>query len=234
MIEPNGQSETLIKSQPSIEARVHLWIVVIIIVIMAIDFVFVVLNAQWFSAFLIITIATLILITTVFSKQLVVQIPSEFQILALLFVFAALFLGEVRSYYEKIWWWDIALHTSSGLLLGIFGFLLVYVLNESKRILFTMRPRFVAFFAFLFAVSVGAIWEIFEFGMDSIFGTRMQKPMLNDPSGLTDTMWDLIVDTFGALTISVLGWWYMNRQQRSFIDVWIQKFIDRNPNLFHR
>jgi uncharacterized membrane protein YjdF len=95
-----------------------------------------------------------------------------------------------------------------------------------------MRPRFVALFAFLFAVAVGALWEIFEFAIDRTFGTQMQKPMLNDPSGLTDTMWDLIVDTLGALGISVFGWWYMRRGADSFIEIWIQKFIARNPDLF--
>jgi uncharacterized membrane protein YjdF len=95
-----------------------------------------------------------------------------------------------------------------------------------------MRPRFVALIAFRFADAVGALWEIFEFAIDGTFGTQMQKPMLNDPSGLTDTMWDLIVDTLGALGISVFGWWYMRRGADSFIEIWIQKFIARNPDLF--
>jgi hypothetical protein len=73
----------------------------------------------------------------------------------MIFVFASLFLGEVRSFYERIWWWDIALHTTSGLLLGILGFLLVYVLNENERVDVHMLPRFVAFFAFTFAVAWG-------------------------------------------------------------------------------
>jgi hypothetical protein len=60
----------------------------------------------------------------------------------------------------------------------------------------------------------------------------MQKPMLGDASGLTDTMWDLIVDTIGAFLISGLGWWYMKRKTHSFIEVWIRRFIERNPKLF--
>jgi hypothetical protein len=70
--------------------------------------------------------------------------------------------------------------------------------------------------------------------MDRLFGLTMQKPMLGDTSGLTDTMWDLIVDTLGALVISVLGWWYMHRGNESFIEVWIKKFIAANPRLFRR
>lgn len=208
------------------------WMVFIIVIVMVIDGVVVVSEGQWLSAVLIMAIALLILFVTVFSDRLVVQIPAEFQLLALMFVFAALFLGEVRSYYDRIWWWDIALHATSGLLMGILGFLLVYVLNASQRIAVSMTPRFVAIFAFVFAVAVGSLWEIFEFGMDSIFHTRMQKPMLGDLSGLTDTMWDMIVNAIGAAFISALGWWHMKRDRRSFIDVWIQKFIHRNPDWF--
>jgi hypothetical protein len=68
--------------------------------------------------------------------------------------------------------------------------------------------------------------------MDQTLGTQMQKPMLGDLSGLTDTMWDLIVDTLGASAIALLGWWHMADNRRSFIDHWIQKFIDQNPRLF--
>lgn len=219
-------------NKPDAATRIKRWIVLIIVALMSIDFVFVVSEARWLSAFLILAITLLILFVTVFSARLAVQIPSEFQVLALVFVFCAIFLEEVRSYYDRIWWWDIALHSSSGLLMGILGFLLVYVLNASQKIAFSMTPRFVAFFAFMFAVAVGAIWEIFEFSMDTLLNTRMQKAMFGDPSGLTDTMWDMIVNTLGAAIISVMGWWYMKRDRRSFIDDWIQKFIDRNPDWF--
>ena len=212
--------------------KIKRWIVFIIVTIMAIDLIVIVSEGLWLSGFLILTIALLILLVTVFSDRLAVQIPAEFQVLALVFVFSALFLGEVRSYYTRIWWWDIALHSTSGLLMGILGFLLVYVLNASEKIAFSMTPRFVAFFAFMFAVAVGAIWEIFEYLMDVIFGANMQKAMFNDPSGLTDTMWDMIVNAIGAAFISILGWWYLIRDRRSFIDIWIHKFIQRNPSWF--
>jgi len=71
--------------------------------------------------------------------------------------------------------------------------------------------------------------------MDSFFGMNMQKEMLGDPSGLTDTMWDLIVDTLGALLITVLGYGYVKTSRNeSFLERWIQKFIKSNPRLFNR
>ncbi len=215
-------------------ARIHRTIVIVVVTVMMIDLAFVLLENQWLSAFLIFAIMLVILAPILFRNHIAVNIPPEFQVLALLFSFAALFLGEIRSYYERIWWWDIALHVSSGLLLGILGFLLIFILNESRHIALHMRPRFVAFFAFLFAVAVGALWEIFEFSMDRLLGTNMQKPMFGDPSGLTDTMWDLIVDTIGALAISLYGLFYLRRSEQSFIDRWIQNFIVRNPRMFDK
>jgi hypothetical protein len=58
--------------------------------------------------------------------------------------------------------------------------------------------------------------------------------MLGDPSGLTDTMWDLIVDALGAFAISAFGWWYMKKGQPPFFENWIQKFIDKNQRFFSR
>lgn len=215
-------------------ARVHRGVLIVLQAIMAIELILVFYEGQWINAFLVMAIMAVTLSPAVLGRRFGMDIPPEFQVLAVIFVFAALFLGEIQSYYARIWWWDVVLHASSGLLMGILGFLLVHVLNESERVHVHLRPRFVASFAFAFAVAVGTLWEIFEFAMDQLAGTNMQKPMLDDPSGLTDTMWDLIMDVWGAVTISVFGWWYLERGERSFIEVWIEKFAERNPQLFGR
>jgi hypothetical protein len=73
---------------------------------------------------------------------------------------------------------------------------------------------------------------VFEFAMDQTFGLQMQKPRLGDPSGLTDTMWDLSFDAIGAVLISAFAWWYMIHDERSFIERWIRKFNGYNRRLF--
>jgi len=167
------------------------------------------------------------LLPVLLGNRFKVYIPHEFESLAVIFVYMALFLGEVQGYYLRFWWWDVVLHTGSGLLLGILGFLLVYVLNEKKEIQLELHPKFIALFAFMFAMGIGAIWEIFEFAMDQLFGMNMQK------SGLMDTMWDLIVDGIGALVISVAGWGFLKKSKgESFLEKWIDAFIDKNPRLF--
>lgn len=190
---------------------------------------------NWFPAFTAAGIIVITLIPFFAERQFRVHIPPQLQLMGIAFAFASLFLGEMRDYYTRFWWWDLALHTVSGLLLGIVGFLLVHVLNEVEKIGMHLKPGFVAFFAFLFAVGLGALWEIFEFCMDTFFGTNMQKPMLNDPSGLLDTMVDLIVDTLGALAISLFGYYHLRIVGRtSFLERWIESFIHRNPHLFTR
>lgn len=238
---PQAAQEELAQEQnnqapvdPSAEKirNVHWWVVAGLQVILLLEMAAAVYSGLWMHVFLILAILSVIFIPVYLGRHLQLHIPSEFHLLAVIFVFASLFLGEIREYYDRLWWWDIALHASSGLLLGILGFVLVYILNENERVNLHMRPRFVAFFAFVFATAVGAIWEIFEFGMDQFFGLNMQKEMLGDPSGLTDTMWDLILDAIGAFLISAIGWWYMVRDESSFIERWIQKLIERNPQLF--
>lgn len=194
-----------------------------------------VLSQNWFTAFLTSMIIAITFFPLLFERRFRIHIPPELQLAAIAFVFASLFLGEIRDYYTRFWWWDMALHTTSGFLLGILGFLLVHVMNETEKIHVHMKPGFVAFFAFMFALGVGALWEIFEFTMDSLFGMNMQKPMLGDPSGLTDTMWDLIVDATGALVIAVMGWRYLkNADRKSFLERWIDSFIERNPRFFKK
>lgn len=218
---------------PAATARIQRFVFVGLQVVMALSLAGAIYEQLWLNAAIVFAITLVMFLPAALVRRFhVVDVPIEFEALAVLFIFASLFLGEVRGYYARFWWWDIALHTTSGLLLGILGFLLVYVLNASSRVEFRMRPRFVALFAFAFAVAVGALWEIFEFTMDRVAGTQMQKPMFGDPSGLTDTMWDLVVDTLGAAFISGLGWWYMHRRERFFIARWIGEFVRRNPRLF--
>ena len=158
-----------------------------------------------------------------------IRIPLEFDTIAVIFIYMSLFLGEVQDFYLRFWWWDLVLHSGAGFLVGITGFLLVYVMNQNKKIAMHLTPGFIALFAFTFALGFGSLWEIFEFSMDSFFGLNMQK------SGLVDTMWDLIVNGISALTISLLGYGYLKASgDDSFLEQVIHKFIIANPRIFRK
>lgn len=213
--------------QPDRARQVHHRVTMLLQALLLIGAVIAAWQGNWQAAITTGAILVVTLFPLFLERRLNVFIPPEIEVVTVLFIFASLFLGEVRGYYARFAWWDIALHVSSGFLLGIFGFLLVYVWNEKEEIELDMKPSFVAFFAFMFSVGLGALWEIFEFSMDLGFGLNMQK------SGLVDTMSDLIVDTIGALVIAVLGYGYLRTAgTESFLEQWILRFIEANPHLF--
>ena len=91
------------------------------------------------------------------------------------FIFSAEILGEINAFYVKIPVWDTILHTTNGFLMAAIGFALIDLFNRSDRFSIKMSPYFVAFFAFCFSMTVGVLWEFFEFSMDWLFGLDMQK-----------------------------------------------------------
>ena len=222
-------------TRPALQKSIHERLTLLLQAILLVGVLLSAWNGNWLAAATTAAIIFVTLLPILLEKRFSVFIPPEFESLAVLFVFASLFLGEVLDYYHRLWWWDLMLHTVSGLLLGITGFLLVYVMNESDMFSLDMSPGFVALFAFMFAAGMGAVWEIFEFSMDQLFGLNMQKEMLGDPSGLTDTMWDLIADTAGAAIISFMGYGYLRAAgSESFLERWITSFIEANPGMFGR
>lgn len=217
----------------SVPGRKQVLVTGAMLAVMALELGGLLWNAHWGHAALVIGLMLVIALPIIDRRGLLDIVPVEIQVSAVIFIFATLFLGEVRDFYVKIWWWDLVLHTCSGVLLGLLGFMVLYLLNASTTISLALRPAFLAFFAFCFSVALGAIWEIFEFAMDRFFGLTMQKPMLNDPSGLTDTMWDLIVDTIGALIASIGGLTYMLRARAEGRKDWLHRFVERYPRLFN-
>jgi len=167
-------------------------------------------KSDWSNLGLSLVTLFLTFLPSIIKRQFHIHYPSEFEILIVLFIYASMYLGEIHSFYYRFWWWDIMLHTLSGVIIGAIGFSLVYIFNTEENVAIKLSPLFVAIFSFCFATSMGALWEIYEFFMDSIFGLNMQK------SGLVDTMWDLIVDALGALVMSVLGYLYLKRHIRLF------------------
>lgn len=117
-------------------------------------------------------------------RQKTLQIPRVMLVLYIAFLYCAIFLGEVRSFYYAVPHWDTILHTMSGAMLGALGFSMIAIFNNAERIPLNLSPVFIAVFAFCFALAMGAVWEIYEFTMDSVFGTNMQKYMLDNGTAL--------------------------------------------------
>lgn len=145
-------------------------------------------------------------------KKLRINIPSNMLILYTIFLYAAIYLGEVKSFYYNVPNWDNILHTFSGAMIGAIGFSFVTLLNKTEKVPMNLSPLFVAVFSFCFAVTLGVVWEFYEFTFDGLLGLNMQKFALENGTqligraALTDTMIDLFVDAVGALIISIIGY----------------------------
>lgn len=176
--------------------------------------------------FLIIMTFILTYFPSILSKKFGVYLPKRLQLIITLFIFAAQILGEIGDFYEKISWWDTMLHTISGIVLGLVGFLFVYLLNEKGNINVNLSPKFVIIFAFCFALTMGVFWEFFEFGADRLFGYNMQKFRMPGQDGLVDTMNDLIVDAIGAIVACIGGYIYIKRKKdvlfNDYFDEWFE------------
>ena len=108
-------------------------------------------------------------------RSLDIDIPPLMEGIIYCFIFAAEILGEINSFYTLIPGWDTMLHTINGFLVAAVGFSLVDLFNRSERFSVKLSPLFLAIVAFCFSMTVGVLWEFFEFGMDQFFGTDMQK-----------------------------------------------------------
>jgi hypothetical protein len=146
------------------------------------------------------------------SKKFSVTIPSTMYIIFVIFLFCAIYLGEVRAFFYQFKHWDVLLHAVSGGMLGALGFSFVSLLNDEERIPVYLSPLFVSLFAFCFAIMLGVLWELYEFAFDGLLGLNMQKYALEDGTllvgrdALVNTMKDLISDAVGALVVSVIGY----------------------------
>lgn len=183
-------------------------------------------EGRWSLTFVAIATLLLALAPVFLAHRLGITLPLPFVAATTIFLIASIFMGEAFDFYERVWWWDIALHASSAIGFGLIGFVFVLMMFAGDR--FAAPPWALCLMAFALAVTVGACWEIFEFLMDTWFGFSMQK------SGLIDTMGDLIVDVVGAAFSSWLGYVYLRAKDKSFWTWPIHRFVALNKRLFRK
>ena len=132
-------------------------------------------NRNFENVFLCLLTLILLIVPSFLQVELKIELPTALEIIILLFIFSAEILGEIQSFYILIPMWDTILHTLNGFLAAAIGFSLVDLLNNDDRLQFRLSPVFMALVAFCFSMTIGVVWEFFEFGMDTFMGTDMQK-----------------------------------------------------------
>ena len=160
---------------------------------------------------------------SILERKLRFELPSLLYTFYIIFLYCAIFLGEVRSFYYLVPQWDTVCHFCSSMMMGFFGLMVVTILNRDKHLSVSLSPFFVCLFAFCFSVALGSIWEIYEFAADGLFGMNMQKFTLADGTllvghaALADTMKDIIVDVLGSLLASVIGFFSIRKGKGWYI-----------------
>ena len=127
------------------------------------------------GAFFCILTILLLYVPSWIQVKLHIELPPALEITILCFIFAAEILGEVNAFYTRVPNWDTMLHTLNGFLAAAVGFSMVLLLNDDERLTFDLSPFFLALVAFCFSMTIGVLWEFFEFGMDYFFHSDMQK-----------------------------------------------------------
>lgn len=144
-------------------------------------------------------------------KLFKITLPEGFVLMAIGFGFAHFFCGEIFNFYATVWWWDSMLHSFSGVIIAVIAFSFINLLNNCSKDWFKDNVFLVCMISFCLTVTVGVIWEVFEFSVDGLLGGNMQRA-INSITGepfigrraLMDTMKDLILDMCGALVGCVI------------------------------
>lgn len=150
-----------------------------------------VLNRNYENVFLCVLTLLLLVVPSFVQITFKVELPTTLEIIILVFIFAAEILGEISEFYLVFPFWDTVLHTLNGFLAAAIGFSLVDLLNRSEKTMFSLSPLFTAIVAFCFSMTIGVLWEFFEFGMDMIVGYDMQK--------------DTVIHTIRSVTLDPAG-----------------------------
>jgi len=166
--------------------------------------------------------ASLVQLARPLQWMLGIKLPVSWRLVYLSFIIAAMYLGEIHSFFYKFLWWDDLLHTCSAMLITYvawLGFILLYGKDLRTS---GLRPILPAVCIFFFTIGFGALWELLEFGADQLFGVNMLKGRDSTLPGsvydygraLINTMQDLGLDALGALLVAVGAWFHLSREGR--------------------
>lgn len=160
------------------EMRRHKFKAAVYIVLRAVIIILLItnsVNGNWENVMTCALSFVLLMIPSFIENKLKIDLPNALEILMILFVFAANVMGELASFYEKLPFWDTALHTINGFICAGVGFGMVEIMNRNEKVRLSLSPLFVCLFSFCFSMTAGTVWEFFEFAADSFFGKDMQK-----------------------------------------------------------
>ena len=134
-----------------------------------------IIGKNYENTFICVLVLVLFMLPDLAERKLKIELPSTLEIIILLFIFCAEILGELGAYFVRFAHWDTILHTLNGFVCAAFGYALVDLLNREEQFSMKLAPIYLAVVAFCFSMTIGVLWEFFEFGADRLLGWDMQK-----------------------------------------------------------
>lgn len=176
---PNGKTGLFHRLTEQIRTHKKAFTLYVILRVMVmVILVLSILNGNFENVFLCALTLVLFLVPSFVEINFHIQLPDTLEIVVFLFIFAAEILGEISSFYTRIPIWDTILHTVNGFLAAAIGYSMVDLLNRNDKFALSLSPKYLALMSFCFSMTIGVLWEFFEFGMDMIFATDMQKDFI--------------------------------------------------------
>ena len=133
------------------------------------------IRGDYESLFFCVLTLVLFLLPSLVELSLRIDLPTSLEIIIFLFIFAAEILGELQAYYVRFCF--LGHHAAHGQRLFVRGHRLCPDRHhEPQRTVFTQAVAAVRRCGrLLLSMTIGVLWEFFEFGMDVFFQTDMQK-----------------------------------------------------------
>lgn len=162
-----------LKAIPHKKSTIAIYFIIRILIVL--EIVSCIIRRDYHSVFIGTLSLFLLLLPSIMERKLNIDLPDTLEIVIILFIYSAEILGEINSFYITVPHWDTVLHTINGFLCAAVGFSMIDLFNRNERFSFKLSPLYLAIAAFCFSMTVGVIWEFFEFGCDQLLGLDMQK-----------------------------------------------------------
>lgn len=175
-----------------------------------------ILNNDLYGFLICISIIPVMLIPSLLKKFFYLKISSQVETMYLIFVFFAHFLGSIVNFYDLIPGYDKIMHFISGMLSAFIALLLLIKLKQYKKI----NVLFTIIFMIATTLSIAALWEFYEFISDYIFSKDAQNVIT---TGVSDTMWDMLMAFLGSILISIQYWHEVKRKKDSIVTKFIKE-----------
>lgn len=143
------------------------------------------------------SIIFVLFIPRMIKKIFKIKITDTMELVYVVFIILAQFLGSVVNLYNTVWWYDLFAHFLSGVLTAILALVIMHWLGVYKD----KNKLFNVIFMISFTLMIASLWEFIEYGSDLFLGMNVQHSI---ETGVSDTMEDMLVAFLGSIVVSTL------------------------------